>query len=272
MTPEALAGGPLGRVREGDEIEITIDRVRLEGSVNLVVNGDAEEGARELAARPLREDEGLGRRQIVDGDEVVGDELHLAAMAEGPDVFLGARDAREHLLRALERCRVAAAEDDEILPRRLRTGAANRAVEQDLALSRERGAAALLRLERERAALDDDLPLAVARCDAALAGRHLLEGVDAGERGDQDLDPLSDVARLAGGDAAGFGEALHRRLGDVEAHDLEPRAGKHLADRVGIGLVVLDQQNHRHRSPSAKCRHPTRIGRGDHELSRVEMI
>jgi putative YjhG/YagF family dehydratase len=56
VTPEALAGGPLGRVREGDEIEITIDRVKLEGSVNLVVNGDACEGARELASRPLRED------------------------------------------------------------------------------------------------------------------------------------------------------------------------------------------------------------------------
>jgi putative YjhG/YagF family dehydratase len=56
VTPEALAGGPLGRVREGDTIEIVIDRGKLEGSVNLVVNGDAEEGARVLAARPLRED------------------------------------------------------------------------------------------------------------------------------------------------------------------------------------------------------------------------
>ena len=36
--------------------EIVIDRVNLEGSVNLVVNGDAEAGARELAARPLRDD------------------------------------------------------------------------------------------------------------------------------------------------------------------------------------------------------------------------
>ena len=53
VTPEALAGGPLGKVREGDIIEIVIDRVKLEGSVNLVVNGNAEEGARVLAARPL---------------------------------------------------------------------------------------------------------------------------------------------------------------------------------------------------------------------------
>jgi xylonate dehydratase len=56
VTPEALAGGPLGKLRDGDRIEIVIDRLRLEGSVNLVVNGSAEEGALELAARPTRED------------------------------------------------------------------------------------------------------------------------------------------------------------------------------------------------------------------------
>jgi putative YjhG/YagF family dehydratase len=53
--PEALAGGPIGKVRDGDRIQITIDRKRLEGSVDLV--GDAEhvfgpdEGTRVLAAR-----------------------------------------------------------------------------------------------------------------------------------------------------------------------------------------------------------------------------
>jgi xylonate dehydratase len=51
VTPEALAGGPLGKVKEGDIIEITIDRVRLEGSVNMLLNGNAEEGARVLAER-----------------------------------------------------------------------------------------------------------------------------------------------------------------------------------------------------------------------------
>ncbi len=40
VSPEALAGGPIGRLRDGDLIEIVIDRVRLEGSVNLV--GTAE--------------------------------------------------------------------------------------------------------------------------------------------------------------------------------------------------------------------------------------
>jgi putative YjhG/YagF family dehydratase len=56
VTPEALAGGPIGKVREGDQIAITIDRARLEGSVNLVVEGSVEKGSRELAERPLRGD------------------------------------------------------------------------------------------------------------------------------------------------------------------------------------------------------------------------
>lgn len=56
VTPEALAGGPLGKVREGDLIEIVIDRVRLEGSVNLLIDGSAEKGTSELAARSMRDD------------------------------------------------------------------------------------------------------------------------------------------------------------------------------------------------------------------------
>ncbi len=60
ISPEALAGGPIGKVREGDLIEIIIDRNRLEGSVNLVgADGKivgAEEGTRILATRPPRPD------------------------------------------------------------------------------------------------------------------------------------------------------------------------------------------------------------------------
>jgi putative YjhG/YagF family dehydratase len=58
--PEALAGGPLGKVREGDRIQIVIDRNRLEGSIDLVGEGDTlfgpEEGSRVLARRPPRAD------------------------------------------------------------------------------------------------------------------------------------------------------------------------------------------------------------------------
>jgi putative YjhG/YagF family dehydratase len=58
--PEALAGGPIGKVLEGDTIRIHIDRRKLEGSVDLVGEGarrfSPEEGARVLAARALRAD------------------------------------------------------------------------------------------------------------------------------------------------------------------------------------------------------------------------
>jgi putative YjhG/YagF family dehydratase len=40
VTPEALAGGPLGKVRDGDRIRIVVDGHRLEGSVDLV--GDVQ--------------------------------------------------------------------------------------------------------------------------------------------------------------------------------------------------------------------------------------
>jgi putative YjhG/YagF family dehydratase len=60
ISPEALAGGPIGRVREGDRIEIVIDRAALHGIVNLIGEGSeefsTEEGARRLAARPPRPD------------------------------------------------------------------------------------------------------------------------------------------------------------------------------------------------------------------------
>jgi len=60
ISPEALAGGPIGRVLEGDQIEIVIDRQSLAGTLNLI--GDAEsvfgadEGTRHLAARQPRAD------------------------------------------------------------------------------------------------------------------------------------------------------------------------------------------------------------------------
>jgi xylonate dehydratase len=58
--PEALAGGPIGKVREGDVIQIVVDRNRLEGSVDLVgadgVRFSPEEGARVLASRSARPD------------------------------------------------------------------------------------------------------------------------------------------------------------------------------------------------------------------------
>jgi putative YjhG/YagF family dehydratase len=54
--PEALAGGPLGKLLDGDTIRIAIDRVNLTGSIDLVVNGGVEDGTRELAQRRPRPD------------------------------------------------------------------------------------------------------------------------------------------------------------------------------------------------------------------------
>jgi putative YjhG/YagF family dehydratase len=58
--PEALAGGPIGKVRDGDKVRIVIDRNKLEGSIDLVGEGDeefgAEHGARVLASRSPRPD------------------------------------------------------------------------------------------------------------------------------------------------------------------------------------------------------------------------
>ncbi len=53
--PEALAGGPLGKVRDGDIIQIAVDRLQLEGRLDFVGYGEErfspEEGAAILAER-----------------------------------------------------------------------------------------------------------------------------------------------------------------------------------------------------------------------------
>jgi dihydroxyacid dehydratase/phosphogluconate dehydratase len=65
--PEALAGGPVGKLRDGDEVEVVVDRRTLEGSLNLVASGgrdlDEAEVEKLLGERPphpgLAPDEGL---------------------------------------------------------------------------------------------------------------------------------------------------------------------------------------------------------------------
>jgi dihydroxyacid dehydratase/phosphogluconate dehydratase len=60
ISPEALAGGPIGKVREGDVIAIAIDRRALRGSVDFVGEADErftpDEGQRRLQARAPRPD------------------------------------------------------------------------------------------------------------------------------------------------------------------------------------------------------------------------
>ena len=58
--PEALAGGPIGKLVEGDRVQIIVDRNKLEGSIDLVGHGDKvygpERGSAVLAERPPRPD------------------------------------------------------------------------------------------------------------------------------------------------------------------------------------------------------------------------
>ena len=58
--PEALAGGPIGKIVDGDWIQITVDRVNLNANVDFLGSEDApgsvSDGDRELAARPVRTD------------------------------------------------------------------------------------------------------------------------------------------------------------------------------------------------------------------------
>jgi len=59
--PEALAGGPIGKLRDGDVVRIEIDRERLEGRIDFVgVDADEplapEEAAALLAGRGLHPD------------------------------------------------------------------------------------------------------------------------------------------------------------------------------------------------------------------------
>ena len=60
VSPEALEGGPIGRLVDGDVLSVVVDPERLEASVDLVGHGDEtwtpEEAAAVLAERPVRED------------------------------------------------------------------------------------------------------------------------------------------------------------------------------------------------------------------------
>jgi dihydroxyacid dehydratase/phosphogluconate dehydratase len=60
VSPEALAGGPVGRLIDGDILEVLVDRNTMEASVNLVGHGTdlfgPEQGTRVLAARAPRPD------------------------------------------------------------------------------------------------------------------------------------------------------------------------------------------------------------------------
>jgi xylonate dehydratase len=75
VSPEALAGGPIGKLRDGDLIEIAIDRVNLHGSVNFVGEGGVAVGA--AAATAILE--GRPARPDLAADPVLPDDTRLWA-------------------------------------------------------------------------------------------------------------------------------------------------------------------------------------------------
>jgi len=68
--PEGLAGGPIGKLQEGDWIRITIDRNQLTGTLDFIGEGScrfsATEGSAILERRPVRPD--LGASTSLPGD------------------------------------------------------------------------------------------------------------------------------------------------------------------------------------------------------------
>jgi putative YjhG/YagF family dehydratase len=60
ISPEALAGGPIGKLRDGDEVQIVINRQTLEGSIDLIGDSTGSHGAawgtQELQRRSSRPD------------------------------------------------------------------------------------------------------------------------------------------------------------------------------------------------------------------------
>jgi putative YjhG/YagF family dehydratase len=104
ISPEALAGGVIGKVRDGDQIEIVIDRAGLAGSVNFVGEAgesfDAEEGARRLAQRNPRAD-------LAPHPELPADTKLWAALVEASGgVWGGCVYDVEQIVKRLEKKRI----------------------------------------------------------------------------------------------------------------------------------------------------------------------
>ena len=101
--PEALAGGPIGKVNDGDTVQIIIDRKTLVGSIDLVGDGektfDPDEGEKILATRTTRPD-------IQPDADVPGDTRLWAALQQlGGGTWGGCVYDVEKIVNALEQSR-----------------------------------------------------------------------------------------------------------------------------------------------------------------------
>ena len=120
----------------------------------------------------------------MDGDQVIGDELELGAVAEGADIVRRARETLEHRQGLVVGGLVAAAIDQHVADHGAVGGARQRAVEHDDADRLQPLEGRGLVLDRQRAGFGDDaaglwcLDQIVDDADQRLARRH---------RGDDDL-------------------------------------------------------------------------------------
>ena len=103
--PEGLAGGPIGKVLDGDRICLHLDRERHEGMIDLVGEGDRrflpEEGRQVLARRAPRPD--LARNAALPEDT----RLWAALQRAGGGTWAGCVYDPDKILAALEAGRVA---------------------------------------------------------------------------------------------------------------------------------------------------------------------
>jgi putative YjhG/YagF family dehydratase len=101
ISPEALAGGPLGKVKDGDLIRIIVDRINLQGSLDLVgAEGrefGAEEGTRALASR------GSHPQLSPDPDLPEDTRLWAALQAVGGGTWAGCVYDTEAIIEAIQR-------------------------------------------------------------------------------------------------------------------------------------------------------------------------
>jgi dihydroxyacid dehydratase/phosphogluconate dehydratase len=103
VSPEALAGGPIGRLRDGDQVEIEIDCTRHTGRVDLVGTADGPlspaEAERLLAERPPHP--GLAPRPDLPADT----RLWAALQEASGGIWAGAVYDAERITAALDAAR-----------------------------------------------------------------------------------------------------------------------------------------------------------------------
>ncbi len=174
------------------------------------------------------EHEGFGRGDIVDRDQEIGDELHAAAVAEGAEVVVLAREIGEEGPERRDSPGIAARIDDEVLDGGLRAGAAQGAVQRDVPGLAENPFHPELVVERERAGLDDDAPLDLRSGDLL---RHLDHGPRMRQARDDGRRLPRDLGRVRRDLDAGIGQFRPPRRVHVETDHVP--AGRREVPRHG---------------------------------------